>query len=408
MPALMTYLSMRPHLYTMLAFTWLVYFCERYRRTGQLGWLVGCVALTAVHVNFQMAMAPMDVAIVGCYWLPDLLAPLHKRGRCQKVQLADGAYRRWPLFLCMLACAVALLANPYGLDGALYVMKSYGAAAYGSFIMEMKPLAPWGLSGIGGMAAVVMLALAALAAGKRGLGRIDAPLTLLAFGVGIMAFSHVRNVWLIALFALPLVMGVTRGWSMDFSQLWGRPPLRRRKKKLQGAANAGAAARRWRRWQHVTLGVTVAVALGATVAVTVLLWQAVPHWADYEEESDKTATGLVDYIEQNEEDPAAVRLFNPFNVGGYLEWRGYKVFMDPRPELWGSAMTGADVDYYNEYVDMLRGDWTDRDYADFLSRYDFDYLLVEKDTTLDKYLKEFQSDYQSLLGTGNYVLWGRK
>ena len=408
LPALMTYVSMRPHLYTMLAFTWLIYFCERYRRSGRMGWLVGCVALTAAHINFQMAMAPMDVAIVGCYWLPDLLAPLHRRGRCEKVQLADAAYKRWPLLVCMLACALALLANPYGLDGALYVAKSYGAAGYNGFILEMNPLAPWGLSGFGGMAAVVMLVLAALAAGKRGLGRIDAPLTLLAFGVGLMAFSHVRNVWLIALFALPLAMSVMHGWSMDFSQLWGRPPLFRRKKAAAVAADPWALGRRWQRWRNVALGATAVVCAGVAVAVVVLVWQAVPHWAGYEEESDKTATGLVDYIDQNEDDPASVRLFNPFNVGGYVEWRGYKAFMDPRPELWNSAMTGAETDYYNEYVDMMRGDWTDRDFKEFLERYDFDYLLVEKDTKLETYLKDFQSDYASLLGTGNYVLWGRK
>ena len=68
----------------------------------------------------------------------------------------------------------------------------------------------------------------------------------------------------------------------------------------------------------------------------------------------------------------------------------------------------CETDYYNEYVDMMRGDWTDRDFKEFLERYDFDYLLIEKDTKLETYLKDFQSDYASLLGTGNYVLWGRK
>lgn len=408
LPALMTYLSMRPHLYTMLAFCWLVYFCERYRRSGRAGWLVGCVALTAAHVNFQMAMAPVDVAIVGCYWLPDLLAPLHRRGRCEKVRLASAGYKRWPLLLCLLACAAALLANPYGLDGALYVARSYGAAGYGGFILEMQPLAPWGLGDLGGMAAVLMLVLAAAAAGKRGLGGIDLPLTLLALGAGLMSFSHVRNVWLIAFFALPLVMASMRGWSMDFAQLWGRPPLFRRKGAKAAATDPEAAVRRWRRSRVIALGATAVVCAGAAVATAVLVWQAVPHWADYEKESDKTATGLIDYIDQNEDDPSSVRLFNPFNVGGYVEWRGYKAFMDPRPELWNSAMTGQETDYFNEYVDMLRGDWTDRDYADFLARYDFDYLLVEKDTKLETYLKDFQSDYTSLLGTGNYVLWGRK
>ena len=136
-PALLGYLSMRPHAYTMLAFCWLLFFLEKYRRSGKPGWLAGSVALIAAHVNFQMALAPFDLVIIGCYLVPNVLAPLHKRGRLTNVQLALGSYKRWPVLLCLVLAAAALMANPYGLDGALYLVDSYGVASYNNHILEM-------------------------------------------------------------------------------------------------------------------------------------------------------------------------------------------------------------------------------------------------------------------------------
>lgn len=427
-PALLGYLSMRPHAYTMLAFCWLLFFLEKYRRTGKVGWLVGCVALVAVHMNFQMALAPFDLVIIACYCIPDLLAPLHKRGRVQRVQLADASYKRLPLLICLVASVAALLANPYGLDGALYLVSSYGSASYNSYITEMRALSPWS-KGLGGMAAVVMLVLAAMATGKRGLRSIDLPLTLLAFGVGFAGFAHSRNGWLIAFFALPLVVSAMHGWSLDFAKL----PLRTRRKRGKQGAGVGEAAaagqapvpmaqpdgslplspedaeRKLRKRRNVVWGCTAAICLGAAIGTGVLLWQTVPEWRDYEKESNMTPSGLLDYLEKQGVDPQDVRLYNPFNIGGYLEWRGYKVFMDPRPELWAPGISGQDEDYYHEYTDMLLNeDWTDRDYANFLAKYDFQYLIVENGSKLARYLKDFRTDYVSLLGTGDYTLWGKK
>ncbi len=398
-PALLGYLSMRPHAYTMLAFCWLLFFLEKYRRSGKPGWLAGSVALIAAHVNFQMALAPFDLVIIGCYLVPNVLAPLHKRGRLTNVQLALGSYKRWPVLLCLVLAAAALMANPYGLDGALYLVDSYGVASYNNHILEMRALAPWS-KGLAGMASVAMLVLAATAAGKRGLRSIDLPLTLLAFGVGLAAFSHSRNGWLIAFFALPLVMSTMHGWSMDFAKL---PP----RKKI--AALGPEAAWQWMQKRHkIVLGCTAAIALGAAVASGVLLWQASPEWRDYEKESSMAPAGLLDYLEKQGKRPEDVQLFSPFNIGGYLEWRGYKVSMDPRPELWAPAISGHSTDYFREYVDMMSGDWKDRDYAEFLERNNFDYLVVENGSKLATYLKDFPNDYVSLLGTGDYTLWGKK
>lgn len=417
LPALLQYLSMRPHAYTMLAFCWLLFFLTKYRRTGKPGWLIGAVALVAAHTNFQMALAPFDLVIIACFAVPDVLAPFHKRGRLMGVQLIDASGKHWTVLLCLLASVAALLANPYGIDGALYLVNSYGTAGYQNYIMEMRALSPWA-KGLAGMASVALLVLAAMAVGKRGLRHIDLPLTLLAFGVGFAAFSHSRNGWLIAFFALPLVLSSMHGWSMDFAKLPTRGHRKARKSKSAtqtvptsandiAIADPQALEQAEQKRRRIVLGCTIAVCVGASIATGALLWHAVPSWQAYEKESDYTPSGLLDYMEQQGVNPQDVRLFNPFNIGGYLEWRGYKVFMDPRPELWSPGITGLETDYYREYVDMQSGDWTDRDYEQFLERNGFQYLIVENGTKIATYLKDFQSDYISLLGTGDYTLWGK-
>lgn len=73
-----------------------------------------------------------------------------------------------------------------------------------------------------------------------------------------------------------------------------------------------------------------------------------------------------------------------YNNGGYLEFRGLKPYLDPRAEVFLKA-NNHQKDILQEYHDLETSAIT---YQDFLSRYDFDYILTVKNDLMYQYLEE--------------------
>jgi len=76
--------------------------------------------------------------------------------------------------------------------------------------------------------------------------------------------------------------------------------------------------------------------------------------------------------------PAWPTSCNSYNWGGYLLWRGFKVFIDGRADVYLDA-------FMDEYVlaYQLRGDWRQP-----LERYGVDYVLIESGASLSTLLQE--------------------
>lgn len=380
-PAFIPYITMCSSVYSMIAYCWVVFFCEKYRRTGRVGWLVALPLLAVAHGGFHLSLAVFDLVIIGCYLVPDLLRPLHRRGLLSGVALERAAYRRLPLLGALAATALALTVNPYGLRGALYLFLSYGAADYGGAVPEMRAFAPLEF-GVFGISMLAMVALALLVVGRKGPRAVNLPLVLLFVGTAFLAFDHVRNMWLATPFSYALVAGAMSGWAMDPS--WLRRPIPRR------AAAAVAA-----------LLCAAATAFSATSIA-----EKAPAMADMEKSGSYSPEALVDYIERDA-GTKDVRLFNPVRLGGYLEWRGLPVFVDSRLEIWNAPINGTERDHYREYVDMSSGKWSVSDFERFLAENDFDYLVTDQGSYLDQYLDQTEV-YQSVMGTGSYTLWKRR
>ena len=79
-----------------------------------------------------------------------------------------------------------------------------------------------------------------------------------------------------------------------------------------------------------------------------------------------------------------IRLYNDFEYGGYLEYIGYKTFIDSRAELFYKRFNKKEdifIDYYNVVNDF------NYDIDSFIEKYDFTHFIVEEGSFLDYYLK---------------------
>ena len=111
----------------------------------------------------------------------------------------------------------------------------------------------------------------------------------------------------------------------------------------------------------------------------------------------------VDVLDNEDRDDMV--LFNDFNTGGYLEFRGYKTYIDPRADSF-VLEANHDFDYLTESKKIQSGHIF---YKDFIDKYDFTHFIIQKNLTpyLDTSL-EHDDDYEKLFENEEYVIYKTK
>lgn len=377
-PALGSYISVRPQILTMIGITWTLVFLEAYRHTDDWKWLIGLPITMIAHINCHMAMAPFDLFIIFLYLIPDVTKIVKGIFPSFTYSFRDSSYSRKPLFIAFIVTCLATLINPYGLNGAMYLLSSYGAADYGGYIKEMGTITPWDSDY--GMGMVLMTFIGAIAIG-RNRRDINFSGSVLLIVCTILSYQHVRNVWLGALLSFPIAFQAfasvgcgTGDKSKDHDPIFADSIM-------------------WR----LICGAFAIAAVCSCVTMSASN-------AEMNIGSDGTSTpkDAMDWLDENGVSKDA-KIFNHFNSGGYIEWRGYKTFIDARPELFEPSITGVDEHYYREYVDTSTGDGS---YSDMLDKYSFDFLVVNDDTSL---YNDLLSDkgYVDVCDGSGYVLFKR-
>lgn len=361
-----SYLSIRPQVWSMIAYICVLCVMEKYRQSNSRRVLLLLPVIMVLHMNFHMSLALFDFAIVAAYLLPSDIFTKSLRG-----MFSD--YNRIPIVVALLGMFAASFVNPYGIDGVMYFFNSIGAASYGDYISEMGTLAPY--NQYYGICMMAMVVLGGVAIGRNGTANPDLPLTLLFLITSIMSIQHVRNVWLVAIFSFAL-----------FCVSCLHKPI-----VLSSSA----------KFLSDDLPKLIVSIMTCIVIACLGFSKMSPQLLEQPEDSMSTPVEAANYMDVHTDGSANV--FTHFNAGGYLEWRGYKVSMDARPELWNTAVSGNGQDRYYEYIDMSKEDINS---ADYMTGKTFDYMIVNTDTALYRYMLG-SLDYKNVLDGNGYALFER-
>lgn len=368
------YTTVRPHLYSMLAYSWITWFCFKYARTQDKRYLIALPLICMAHVNFHAALAPLDLGIIFCFVIPDVLKPFHARGHLTRFNLIDQVYPRIPLLIALIVSALALLVNPYGIQGALYVFLSFGAASYKNHINEMQGFTP--SSGLQTGLTTVLLFIAIFVMGRVGPKRINLPLALLALAGTVAAMMYVRNMWLGAVFCSAYLAWASKdvGFPLFVQAKWAK-------------------------------AASLIILIAGVCSMSYLMTTKAPDLASYPHDGEATPVNTVHYLDGLGVDKENTRVFTHFNAGGYLEYNGFKVNVDPRPELWNTRITGKDFNFYFEYVDMATGDLA---FELYNKRYDFDVFIVADGLGLEEYFNAKDKKYVEIQGGNGYKAYAKR
>lgn len=285
---------------------------ERYRKSHDIKILIVLPLLVLFHVNWQASLAPFDLFLIFVYALPDLSWRKEEKPESE-------AYPRKPIWIVLVLSTAAMLVNPYGIDGATYLIDSVMPASYGEAIAELRPLT----AGTGVFARIAIALLVDFFFGliicnfvKK---NVRSRTWILFLATGIALMMALRNRMLFAPVAI-LVSALLIDWIAE------------NKKALSVIT-----------WIITCLFVSYTVWLVyPKPARAEGAWTRSPSiWAfsdvGSENESLEAPVEAVAIMEESGAVPGdAVLVF--CEHGGYLEYRGYKVTEDGRPELWSSKI----------------------------------------------------------------------
>ena len=110
-----------------------------------------------------------------------------------------------------------------------------------------------------------------------------------------------------------------------------------------------------------------------------------------------------DYIIENL-DTKTMRIYNEYNYGSYLLYRGIPVFIDSRAELYTPQFNGVvGRDIFSDYVNITS---ISTYYDDKFNEYGITHVLIKKGSKLNMLIKR-NDNYKELYSDNNFVLYER-
>ncbi len=103
------------------------------------------------------------------------------------------------------------------------------------------------------------------------------------------------------------------------------------------------------------------------------------------QESYKLKSGVEDVVSYLDNNASKdIKLYTDYHTGSYLEFDGYKSYIDSRAEVF-LKKNNKKEDILIEYFNLIEGKL---DIEKFLDKYEFDYLIADKDTVIYEHLNK--------------------
>ena len=347
-------MNMRPSIASLTMTMLALLLVMLHAKTGHARWLVLVPVVMLVAFNLHMSMAWLVVLVPGVLMLVRVVMTAVRSKDLSALRLM-GQYA-----LTTTASITVAFANPYGVNGVLFLFRSAGIADYRDQIFELMPLVPMFDSGNSyynvtstiSYVCIVVLCLAMFASilarsrvrpwstARRTYRNRSTSENLLAMdawlaGAGLLIAGMIASMGIairlnvILSFAAPLLFPVAGLAISRWMEAHGQ------RKPKRGVI--------WRRMTVAVMALT-AIVLPYTVTLKIPVWR----WGQYVDMLDTTQA--FDELEKAGAQPGD-KVWTDGIYGAYLVWNGYQVSHDMRPELIETSLNGEPGHHYYDYVD---------------------------------------------------------
>lgn len=326
----------------------LIYVLELYIKTDKTKYLWWIPLLSLLQVNLHASVWWILILVLGVYLVDGIRKPmLHLQG-----------YRKKPLIIAGLAFFAIGFINPYGYKMITFIFTSYGDFRFHNLINELSSFSPFHSL----LEALVFISMVGV-------------MFLYIFGKK----KNIRIRYLLMFFGfLALGMNTVKGLSQLILVMFFPIALLYQDVRLEKVIDAKIGRDALMFWCGV-VSVCVFVGLSITLLSVMRL-------------DDNKLVGAINAIDEDvgESNKRELKIYAGYGNGSYVEYRGYRPYIDPRGEVFLKKNNGKE-DILYEWEDFINGKVQ---LEDFLKKYEFDYVLAEDE--VDPFYSLEDDDYKLL------------
>ena len=358
------YATTRPQIITYLILTLELFITDKFIKTRNKKLLIILPILSILEINLHSSMWFLQFCFIGVYFL----------------EFINKKSIRTPLFITLVLMLFGGLINPYRIDAITYVFKSYGIKVINDIIVEMQPVTVNTLIG-----KQILVSLFLVLFVSTFYKKIKLRYLLLLGGTSYLALSHVKSV---PYFGIAFIIAMSSMlYDVNLKEIYLNYVKSIKFKRIKNILTKASDLS----FKYTKLALVVTTLMLVIESYSVVITQA-----DFSYPLEM----VVDYLDATEENKD-ITIYTSYVDGSYLEYRGYKPYIDPRGDVFIKS-TNKKFDLMKEYVDVKNG----KNVNLFLDKYGFDYILVDsvEVNSIYKYLtEENKNDYKVV-----YRLYGER
>ena len=346
----MVFIAPRPQLISILLLIITIYILELFfKGKSKSIWFIPLISIFLINIH-------------AAYWpiLFIVILPYLAEGLFFLVKRNDKKIGK--LLITFFIAMLMGFINPYGLEAMTYSFYSYGIEEFNILIREMHPVSFKGPSSVVVPSLIILLVIIVnLFFIIKNRKKVSIHQLLLFLGFSFMAFLNLKNFAFLIIGTIPfLVCFFKKNFKSEIS-------------------------------------VFIILVFLPIFGIIFLINNDQKQYLIRDDKNSK----IVDYLDKNTN--KKIKLYTDFNDGSYYEYHGYKCYIDSRAEVFIKNINRKE-DIFHEYYLLF----TEKiDYDNFINKYNFDYMVVNKESSLYKYLSNVDV-YKIVMKSEDRYLFVRK
>lgn len=330
---------------------------EKFVKSNNWKHLIPLPILSILVVNLHASMWTM-LFIVFLPYMANAL-PIKIKGK------SIACCKLMPLIIVAIIMAACGLITPYGIKGLSFLFTTSIGDKVNSAILELKPLT---VSKNNFSFLIYPTAILAIYLFYKK-GKTSIRHALLSVGTALMMMMYVKLIPYFIICAIPSTLKYIDNinFRKEFMKLVAKD---QEAKKSQNKKESKGLIK-------CTVALIIVISVGIVGYLANSFYTQASNYIKYDGGSkstvymDKAIDKMQEDIDKN--NVADLRLFNGFNTGGYLEFKGYTTYIDPRADSFVKE-ANHEYDYLTEYFNLINGK---KDYKKVFNKYNFNYAFVD-------------------------------
>lgn len=357
----------RAQIFSFLIFIWEYYFLQRLLETKNKKYIIILFLLAVLLANTHASVYPLYFVIFLPFIAEEILSKMKFLPKRDVKIVIENKNALKILLIAFIISFLGGLITPLGLAPYINMFKTVGEVS-SDFISEMQPITP---ATIPESTYFIIIFVGIVGFTKTKVKLSDA---LVLFGFSLLSFSNLRSIYFLIFLGVFSIGNILTNFYKEY--------------------NLGEIKLDTKIYNGLLI-------IGALVIVIISTTNLFSNIEKEYESSELCPSGVVDYIYENFEkgEISSMRIYNGFNFGSYMEFKGLPVFMDSRAEIYLSNFNNTTI-----IEDFLKLTGCQVHYNDIFEKYDINYVLVEAESRIWNYIYE-DKNWNLLYQDNNFAFY---